>query len=204
MTVRAGASLVVRNSTISGTLVSTGAQAVQIFGSTVNGVVMVTTTSQDVTVAGNRFNGAVVLSGNTQVSANERYTRLAGAVRAAAGRQPDQRRTDLLGHSAPAGVGRAVVGGDRARRDRSGRAVLRAVSAMRAAAPRPHRSAAAGISHGIPRSGLLGEIVRMSVDTLRTSKMRSALTVLGVVIGITSIVGMTSLIRGFDESLRDR
>ena len=33
--------------------------------------------------------------------------------------------------------------------------------------------------------------------------MRSALTVLGVVIGITSIVGMTSLIRGFDQSLRD-
>jgi putative ABC transport system permease protein len=53
------------------------------------------------------------------------------------------------------------------------------------------------------RSGLLGEIVSMSLDTLRASKMRSALTVLGVVIGITSIVGMTSLIRGFDESLRD-
>src|SRR3954469_4219415 len=53
------------------------------------------------------------------------------------------------------------------------------------------------------RSGLLGEIVSMSIDTLRTSKMRSALTVLGVVIGITSIVGMTSLIRGFDESVRD-
>jgi putative ABC transport system permease protein len=43
----------------------------------------------------------------------------------------------------------------------------------------------------------------MSIDTLRTNKMRSALTVLGVVIGITSIVGMTSLIRGFDETLRD-
>src|SRR5438045_6931888 len=53
------------------------------------------------------------------------------------------------------------------------------------------------------RTGLLGEIVTMSIDTLRTSKMRSALTVLGVVIGITSIVGMTSLIRGFDTSLRD-
>ncbi len=53
------------------------------------------------------------------------------------------------------------------------------------------------------RSGLLAEIVSMSFETLRTSKMRSALTVLGVVIGITSIVGMTSLIRGFDESLRD-
>lgn len=53
------------------------------------------------------------------------------------------------------------------------------------------------------RSGLLKEIVVMSLDTLRGSKMRSALTVLGIVIGITSIVGMTSLIRGFDESLRD-
>ena len=53
------------------------------------------------------------------------------------------------------------------------------------------------------RAGLLAEIVTMSIDTLRTNKMRSALTVLGVVIGITSIVGMTSLIRGFDDSLRD-
>ena len=53
------------------------------------------------------------------------------------------------------------------------------------------------------RSGLLGEIVSMSIDTLRTNKMRSALTVLGVVIGITSIVGMTAMIRGFDQSLRD-
>jgi len=53
------------------------------------------------------------------------------------------------------------------------------------------------------RAGLFGEVVGMSIDTLRTNKMRSALTVLGVVIGITSIVGMTSLIRGFDETLRD-
>ena len=53
------------------------------------------------------------------------------------------------------------------------------------------------------RSGLLSEIFVMSWDTLRGNKMRSALTVLGVVIGITSIVGMTSLIRGFDQSFRD-
>jgi putative ABC transport system permease protein len=53
------------------------------------------------------------------------------------------------------------------------------------------------------RTGLFSEIVGMAFDTLRGSKMRSALTVLGVVIGITSIVGMTSLIRGFDNSLRD-
>jgi hypothetical protein len=78
VTVRAGASLVVRDSTISGMLVSIGAQAVQIFGSTVNGAAVISMTSHDVTVAGNTFNGTVVLTGNTQVSANERYSRLAG------------------------------------------------------------------------------------------------------------------------------
>src|SRR5437667_136129 len=53
------------------------------------------------------------------------------------------------------------------------------------------------------RAGLLVEVVVMAFDTVRTNKMRSVLTVLGVVIGITSIVGMTSLIRGFDGSIRD-
>jgi putative ABC transport system permease protein len=47
------------------------------------------------------------------------------------------------------------------------------------------------------------EVVVMAFDTVRSNKMRSSLTVLGVVIGITSIVGMTALVRGFDESLRD-
>src|SRR4051812_16778807 len=50
---------------------------------------------------------------------------------------------------------------------------------------------------------LLREVVVLALDTLRVNKLRSALTVLGVVIGITAIVGMTSLIRGFDQSLRD-
>ena len=50
---------------------------------------------------------------------------------------------------------------------------------------------------------LLRETAAMAFDTLRSNKMRSALTVLGVVIGVTSIVGMTSLIRGFDSSLRE-
>jgi putative ABC transport system permease protein len=50
---------------------------------------------------------------------------------------------------------------------------------------------------------LLGETAAMAFDTIRSNKMRSALTVLGVVIGVTSIVGMTSLIRGFDTSLRN-
>jgi putative ABC transport system permease protein len=47
------------------------------------------------------------------------------------------------------------------------------------------------------------DVIRMALDTLRTNPLRSSLTVLGIVIGITAIVGMTSLIRGFDESLRD-
>jgi putative ABC transport system permease protein len=50
---------------------------------------------------------------------------------------------------------------------------------------------------------LLRETAEMALDTLRSNKMRSALTVLGVVIGVMSIVGMTSLIRGFDSSLRN-
>jgi putative ABC transport system permease protein len=58
------------------------------------------------------------------------------------------------------------------------------------------------VSKGL-RAGLLAEILTMAVDTLRTNKMRSALTILGVVIGITSIVSMTALIRGFDESFKD-
>jgi putative ABC transport system permease protein len=53
------------------------------------------------------------------------------------------------------------------------------------------------------RTALLGEVIGMALDTLRTNKLRSGLTVLGVVIGVTSIVGMTAMIRGFDESLRD-
>src|ERR1051326_9156787 len=53
------------------------------------------------------------------------------------------------------------------------------------------------------RLSLFGEVVTMALDTVRTNKMRSALTVLGVVIGITSIGGMTALIRGFDQSFRD-
>ena len=50
---------------------------------------------------------------------------------------------------------------------------------------------------------LFREVVFLALATLRVNKLRSALTVLGVVIGITAIVGMTSLIRGFDQSLRD-
>ncbi|WP_433532961.1 M64 family metallopeptidase [Micromonospora sp. CA-263727] len=78
VTVRAGASLVVSDSSINGALAATGAEAVQLFGSRVNGSVLITGTSRDVTIAGSTVNGAFSLSGNVQVTANERYSRLAG------------------------------------------------------------------------------------------------------------------------------
>jgi len=53
------------------------------------------------------------------------------------------------------------------------------------------------------RLALIGEIVVMALDTLRSNKLRSALTILGVVIGVTSIVAMTSLIRGFGDQLEE-
>jgi putative ABC transport system permease protein len=53
------------------------------------------------------------------------------------------------------------------------------------------------------RSGLFGEVVSMALTTLLEQKARSSLTVLGVVIGIMSIVGSTSLIRGLDQTLRE-
>jgi putative ABC transport system permease protein len=50
---------------------------------------------------------------------------------------------------------------------------------------------------------LFKDTALLALDTLRMNKMRSGLTILGIVIGITSIVGMTSLIRGFDQSMQN-
>jgi putative ABC transport system permease protein len=51
------------------------------------------------------------------------------------------------------------------------------------------------------RAGLLAEIVSLAFDTLRANKLRSGLTILGVVIGVTSIVAMTALVRGFGDQM---
>lgn len=52
------------------------------------------------------------------------------------------------------------------------------------------------------RSGLLTDILGLAWDTLRANKLRSFLTILGVVIGVTSIVAMTSLVLGFEDSIK--
>src|ERR1700688_3780203 len=43
----------------------------------------------------------------------------------------------------------------------------------------------------------LGENAKMALDTLRENKLRSFLTVLGVVIGITALITVSSILVGF-------
>jgi putative ABC transport system permease protein len=52
------------------------------------------------------------------------------------------------------------------------------------------------------RKDEFGEIVQMAVDTLRGNKLRSALTVLGVVIGVAVVIGVSSIGRGLDDNVR--
>src|ERR1700680_3779681 len=49
----------------------------------------------------------------------------------------------------------------------------------------------------------LGENSKMALDTLRENKVRSFLTVLGVVIGITALITVSSILVGFYEDVTD-
>jgi len=53
------------------------------------------------------------------------------------------------------------------------------------------------------RKDEFGEIVQMATDTLRGNKLRSSLTVLGVVIGVAVVIGVSSIGRGLDDNVRD-
>lgn len=45
------------------------------------------------------------------------------------------------------------------------------------------------------------ESARMAFATLWSHRLRSALTIIGIIIGVTAIVGMTSLVRGLDSEI---
>src|SRR5881275_1438933 len=48
-----------------------------------------------------------------------------------------------------------------------------------------------------------GESLKQALDTLRTHKMRSALTVFGVVLGVGVIMLVAALITGFDYNIQE-
>ena len=53
------------------------------------------------------------------------------------------------------------------------------------------------------RKSEFGEIVHMATDTIRGNKLRSALTVLGIVIGVAVVIGVSSIGRGLDDNVRN-
>ena len=50
------------------------------------------------------------------------------------------------------------------------------------------------------RFGIIKEIFQMSWDSIRSNKLRSFLTLLGIMIGVTTVIGMVSIIQGLNRS----
>lgn len=49
----------------------------------------------------------------------------------------------------------------------------------------------------------ISEGARIALDQLRTNKLRSALTILGVVIGVTVVMAMASIVQGVRSQIFD-
>ncbi|MBZ5679609.1 MAG: ABC transporter permease [Acidobacteriia bacterium] len=53
------------------------------------------------------------------------------------------------------------------------------------------------------KKGEFGEIVHMATDTIRSNKLRSSLTVLGIVIGVAVVISVSSIGRGLNDNVQD-
>ncbi len=50
------------------------------------------------------------------------------------------------------------------------------------------------------RLGIFREVLNMAVDSIKTHKLRSFLTILGIMIGVMTVIGMVSIIQGLNRS----
>ncbi len=93
----------------------------------------------------------------------------------------------------------ALVGRARAGRGDRRRDAVRGLSRLAGLAARPDRRAPGGVSSVILRN--IGEGVAIALDAIRSNKLRSALTILGVVIGVTTVMAVASLVQGIRRQI---
>ena len=53
------------------------------------------------------------------------------------------------------------------------------------------------------RTGQTRESVKMALDTLRANKLRSGLTILGIVIGVSTVIAISSVISGLNNRVSE-